>query len=158
MEAWLIIGYHCSRFHFTSLLHIHTYCFHWQIQVPNEQTPKFCLYPKNENTCRNELIRSWHRTLISSWPQPRAENVKNCITPTCSHTLYLNGTVSHIKSFIEIMHLLYGLSRSLMCSFIVSWVICRHTSAGYLVSDEINRWWSWFCGDFDRGGLEVFFG
>jgi len=69
------------------------------------------------------------------------------------------GAVSHIKSFIEIMHLIYDLSRSLMCNFIISWVICEHTStAGCLVPYEVNRCWSWFCCDFDRGGVEVFFG
>lgn len=37
---------------------------------------------------------------MSAWPQPRAEDVNNYITPTCSH-----GTVSHIKSVIEIMQM-----------------------------------------------------
>jgi hypothetical protein len=79
-----------------------------------------------------------------------------------SHLLvHIHYTLWYSKSyqnFIEVMHLLYGLSRSLMCSFIISWVICEHAStAGYLVSD-VNRWWSWFYGDFDRGGVAVFFG
>jgi hypothetical protein len=88
-KACLLLDYHCLSFYFTPLLHIHTDDFHWQIQVPSEQTPKFCLNPKNEITFGNELIRSWHRTLMSSWRQPRAENVNSYSTPTCLHTVYL---------------------------------------------------------------------
>jgi hypothetical protein len=80
-----------------------------------------------------------------------------------SHLLvHIHYTLWYSKShqkFCWNYALVYGLSWNLMCSFKISWVIWEHTStAGYLVTDEINRWWSWFCGYFGRGGLEVFFG
>jgi hypothetical protein len=71
------------------------------------------------------------------------------------YTLWYNK--SHQKFYWNYA-LVYGLSRNLMCSFNISWVIWENTSpAGYLVSDEVHRW-SWFCVNFDSGGVEGFFG